>query len=92
MQNINGIQNVFLIPSYIQVELILINLSWIFTILLSLLYVYLRWKKIVFKQAQFFPLLFKGEFSDIGEDNKRYVKYLILLTTMLPVFILIILT
>jgi len=73
MQNIDGIQSTFLVDTYIQVELIMINVAWTLGTLTCLIYIYLRWNKIIFARAEFFPLLFKQDYSFIENDNKRFV-------------------
>jgi len=73
MQNIDGIQSTFLVDTYIQVELILINVAWTIGTLTCLIYIYLRWNKIIFSRAEFFPLLFKQDYNYIDHNSKRFV-------------------
>nr|CAB3263091.1 uncharacterized protein LOC101242461 [Phallusia mammillata] len=73
MQNIPEIQSAFLLPSYIEGELILINVSWLVGMALFVVYFVLRLKGIICANVPLWPSMLHHGMDGLNKNTRRYM-------------------
>ncbi|XP_004226995.2 uncharacterized protein LOC101242461 [Ciona intestinalis] len=73
MKNIPDIQSVFLLPSYMEGELVLINVAWIVGYLCWVIYFLLRLYGVIWPKMPLFPSMIPSDMRMLNRDTQRYM-------------------